>query len=300
MAIRVCGIGVEVRALAAILLLVCSACVEAAPKTKGVRIEATVNADNNVSRAPEEVDQFDDQFATLDLRKRFKFSPSPNTRLRITPQIAGARFANFDGLSNVYGGAEIDLLYRSSGSLSALTYRAFARAAYHDFESQLRDGSRYSVGGSAQKYIGDRAILKGEIAYNARDSRSEVFDLRDWSANLYFDYAISTRGAFYAGGEYRDGDVFSTAQPSIPVIAIADAIAVDDVFTDITRFAYRFEARSVYAVLGFNYAIGAKHGLDISVRGATAKAKEEFSNPLLDQDSEYDFVQLSIAYLYRF
>jgi hypothetical protein len=300
MAIRVCRIGVEFRALAAVFLLVFSACVVAAPKTKGVRIEATANTDNNVTRAPEEVDQFDDQFVTLDLRKRFEFSSSQRTRLRITPQIAAVNYATYDGLSNVYGGAEIDVLYRSSGSLDALTYRAFARAAVHDFESQLRDGYRYSLGGSAQKYIGDRMILIGEIAYNVRDSRSEVFDLRNASVSVYVDYAISTRGAFYVGGEYRDGDAVSTAPPSIPALAIADAIAIDDVFTDTTRFAYRFEARSVYAVLGFNYAIGARHGLDFSVRGATARAKEEFNNPFFDQDSDYDFVQFSIAYLYRF
>ena len=89
----------------------------------------------------------------------------------------------------------------------------------------------------------------------------------------------------------------STARPSLDLITIADAVVVDDVFTDTERLDYRIKADSIIATLGYNFAFGERHSLDFSWRWVQAKATEALGS---GGKPEYKVNQYSIAYLIRF
>jgi hypothetical protein len=283
-----------------VMCLVATAGVRAAPETAGVQIEAAFSNDSNVTRARNGDARLSDRVYGLDARKRFERNPSEHTDIVVTIQAGAERFENNDGLSNAYVGAQIDALYRASGALSAPTFRAFLRATEVNYRSQLRDGSRISSGVSVQKYFDDRFNITAELAYNARNGRDAAFDLRDTSLRGIFEYRSSPRVAVYAIGEYRDGDVVASAPPSLAYVDIAKAIALDDAFTDATRFVYRFAARSYAATLGLNWAFGPSHSLDFSARAVKSVAKEDLDASFQIQRSNYLDNQISFAYLFRF
>jgi hypothetical protein len=102
----------------------------------------------------------------------------------------------------------------------------------------------------------------------------------------------------YLGAEYRHGDVVSTARPSLALVNIAEAIVRDDVFTDTERLAYRLNADTVLATLGYNLAFGERHALDLSWRWVQTAIDQPGSAGA--DTIRYYVNQLSVAYLVRF
>ena len=200
------------------------------PDTKGVQIEVAYTHDSNIARVRKEDNRLSDNVLSVDLSKQFIRQPSDHTEVLAAIVGGGERFQDFDGLSNAFIGLQIDGLYRSSGALSVPTYRAFLHATQVNYRSDIRDGYRITTGLSVQKYYEDQLKLIAELAYNARHGRDEVFNTRDVSVRGIAEYQVSLRMAFYAIGEYRDGDVVSSAAPSLAYVDLADAIASDDAF----------------------------------------------------------------------
>ena len=79
---------------------------------------------------------------------------------------------------------------------------------------------------------------------------------------------------------------------------IAEAIVRDDVFTDTERLAYRLNADTVLATLGYNLAFGERHALDLSWRWVQTAIDQPGSAGA--DTIRYYVNQLSVAYLVRF
>jgi len=150
-----------------------------------------------------------------------------------------------------------------------------------------------------RKALTDKVHLFSALTRNARDGKSTVFDTKDYSARVNLDYSLSRSSTVYLGGEYRRGDVVSTARPALADIDIADAIVLDDVFTDTPRFSYRVKANTVLMTLGYNVALSEKHALDFSWRRvqSTPTRSPGFATP---DSIRYVVNQLSVFYLFRF
>lgn len=269
------------------------------------KLQASVVAtwDNNVNRAETsrdgQRDRKTDQFYSLNISKGFEFKVADHVRLLMKGIFNGEKFQNHTGLGRVSGGAQAELQYRYSGSFIAPTFGIFGRITGDEYESRLRDGFRYSGGVTYRQPITDRIALFGEAAYNGRDADSDVFDVHDTSVRLNLDYRIIADSNLYVSGEYRSGDVVSTASSTLAAIDVAEVLVQDDVFQNF--FDYRFEGETAVLTVGYNLPLGASDSLDISCRQTWAQS---FDRPQLDPPFnsrlQYNDTQVSASYSLRF
>jgi hypothetical protein len=287
--------------IAAVLLIgaLCAPSAVRAAEWFGIRAETGFTADDNVTRARSGSDKLSDQSFSVDLGKDLIVPVSEHTRLALLGFLGTERFLNHSGLSRVYFGAQGEYQYRTSGDFFAPTFSIFGRTSVDEYESNLRDGYRYSFGVNLRQSLTDKIHLFGALTQNTRDGKSTVFDTRDRSARLNLDYSISRNSTVYLGGEYRYGDVVSTARPALADVDIADAIVRDDVFTDTARFSYRVRANTILTTLGYNLAFDPKHSLDFSWRWVQSDPTRApgFATP---DKIRYTVNQLSVFYLFRF
>ena len=265
----------------------------------GIRIEAAFTADNNVTRARDSGDKLSDRSYSLNLSKSLNIPVSEHTRLSLLGFMGGEKFETYTGLSRYFAGIQGEFQYRPSGEFGAPTFGAFVRSSRDEYESNLRDGYRHSAGLNVHKAVTDRIDVFGAVARNIRDGKSTVFDTRDYSARLNLDYSLTRYGTVYLGGEYRRGDVVSTARPALAFVDIAEAIVRDDAFTDTERFAYRIQARTVLTTLGYNFAFGEGHALDFSWRWVRSTPTTEPGFATAGA-IRYYVNQFTLAYLIRF
>ena len=282
------------RWISAAVLLVASGAPPAilAADSYGIRVEAGFRHDDNVTRARSD-DRLSDRSYSIDLNKSFLLPVSEHTRLALTGFLGGEKFVSYTGLSHVYYGINGEFQYRTSGEFGAPTFGIFARASGDQYESSLRDGSRYSFGASVRKPVTDRIELFSALTRNVRHAKSSVFDNNDHAVRVNVDYALFRDSTLYFGGEYRRGDIVSTARPAFNKLdEIATAVVVDDVFTDTVRESYRVRATSVLGTVGFNLPFGERHALDISWRWVQ-------STTSLNATRYFDN-QVAVSYLGRF
>ncbi len=272
-----------------------------ADDSRDIRIEANFTADSNVTRARNAQDRLSDRSFGLTLSKGFEFpfAGTEHARLLVSGMLGSEQFKTYAGLSRTFAGVDAEVQYRPSAEFGAPTFAAFLRSSLDAYQSALRDGYRYSAGVSVRKSVTDRIDVFGALALNNRESRSPVFDTRDHSARLNLDYSLTRTGTLYLGGEVRRGDVVTTTPPSIVAGSIARAEVRDDAFTDIRRIAYRVEANTVLATLGYNLAFDEKQALDFSwrfVRSTPTSSPGSTGGATV----RYEVHQLSVSYLILF
>lgn len=281
-------------AAAVLLGALCAPSILLAAEPLDIRIEAGFTTDDNVTRA-RGADRLSDQSYSLNLSKSLDIPVSQHTRLLLLGFLGGEKFRAYTGLSRYFYGIQGEFQYRASGEFGSPIFGAFVRGSKDQYESDLRDGYRYSAGLTVRKPVTDRIHLFGNLAYNVRDGKSIVFDTKDWSARLNLDYALTRSGSVYLGGEYRRGDVVSTALPSPIAEAIAEADVRDDAFTGIVRQAYRLKARTALATIGYNLAFGEGQALDVSWRWVQSTPTSAQGNSIRYFDNQF-----TVAYLIRF
>jgi hypothetical protein len=145
----------------------------------------------------------------------------------------------------------------------------------------------------------DRIQFFGALTGNITDGKSTVFDTKYVSLRGNADWSLSRWDSVYLGAEYRSGDTVGTAAQQLKYAGISPNIQ-DDAFTDTTRIAYRFKARTWVATLGYNRAFGERHSLDFSWRRVQATPTGTVAAPATTSDLSYAVNQFSIAYLARF
>lgn len=189
--------------------------------------------------------------------------------------------------------------YRASGAFDATTFSLVGRALYEQYESRLRSGPRYFVGVNARRALTDRIEVFAELGANLRHGKSDVFNWRDYAAKVNVDYSLGRKGIVYVAGEYRRGDTVSSGLPSLVNVGLAEVFVPDDAFDGADLVAYRFDARSIFSTVGFNYPLGARDSIDVSWRRVQATPVKrpafDFSESLRYIDNQY-----SLVYLMRF
>jgi hypothetical protein len=286
-------------ATAALLGTLCGPAGVLAAQPFDFRAEAAYTYDDNVTRSEGVGNVLSDRFYTLSLNAGTSFRPTRNARVVAGVFLGGDGYDKYDGLSRYFGGIQGEIQYRTSGEFDAATFGLFLKGSRDEYNSEVRDGYRYTAGVRVLKPLSDRFDLFAAAAYNRRDGKSAVFDTDDYSARLNFDYRLTRWSTFYLGADYRKGDAVATARPSLALVTIAEAIVRDDAFTDTERIAYRFKAHAVITTLGYNVAFGERHSLDFSWRWAQVTADDEPGFGTTGRP-EYKVNQYSIAYLIRF
>lgn len=263
------------------------------------RLSSDVTYDDNVSRAPKD-DKFHDTFAALNLGASLPWQLWATSRLLLNANIGGEKFKTYSGLDRLYANIQGEFQYRKSGQFSEPIWGVFVRLGEDWYDSTLRDGFRNSAGLTFRKPVTDRIFFFSALAYNQRDGRSTVFDTEDVSVRANVDYSLSQGQTLYFGVEGRDGDFVSTARPKLAYFDIAEAVVLDDVFTDTPRFSYRFKGYTGIATIGYNFALGEHAALDLAYRIAHARPHDQPPSVVTTDSIDYVDQQATVSILIRF
>jgi uncharacterized protein YhjY with autotransporter beta-barrel domain len=264
----------------------------------GINLDAGVTYDDNVTRSSASATRLFDTVYSFNASKPFTISLTDNWRIGLNAFAGAEKFRTYSGLDRIFGGGEAALQYRESGEFGSPIYSLFANFAADEYNSDLRDGKRLSLGVSMRKAFTDRISMYAALSKNARYARSDVFNTRDYSARVNVDYSITPESTLYMTGEYRRGDIVSTGEHTLTNLNVARVFNHDDAFTRQGLYAYRADGRTVLLTLGYNLPLGTHDSLDFSVRRV-------FSETSLDSNTgagrlRYFANQFSIIYLTSF
>jgi outer membrane autotransporter protein len=266
-----------------------------------IQLEMGVLWDDNLNRARDDREKLGDRIYSLTASKRFIFPLTERTRATLTGFVSGDKAHTYSGYDRAGGGAQAEWQFRTSADFDAVTFGVNTRIVFEDYTSDIRSGKRYSLGVNARQSWTDRIDAFAAVTRNFRDARSIAFDGRDTAARFNLDYALGPRSSIYGGGEYRRGDLVTTAPVSLAYAALAKASVPDDVYGVTGLQAYRYDARTRIWSLGFNYALGARDSIDFSWRQAVSTPTTQITNPLYTSaGASYRANQFSLAYLLRF
>lgn len=265
--------------------------------TLSIRADAGVMMDDNVTRAKNSADKLSDQSFSVSANLPFTFMPDKHVRALFSGFLGGEKFAYYDGLSRVSAGVQGELQYRHSAAFFSPIFALSGRALTEQYQSKLRDSSRYSIGVSMRQPVTDRIQLFGALTHHQRNAYSKVFTIAEEAARLNLDYLLSPQGTIYMSGEYRVGDIVSTGQPTLELLNIADVFAPDDAFTDPQLTAYRFNGSTVLTTLGYNHGFSPNHALDFSWRRVESIPDQK---GVYATSSGYVVNQFSLVYLMNF
>jgi uncharacterized protein YhjY with autotransporter beta-barrel domain len=264
----------------------------------GVQIESGAVYDDNVTRAKAGVDRVGDHSYSINISKVLRQPLSENSRLMWTGTLGGEKFRRYNGLSRMSLGGEVEYQYRASADFSEPTFGVFGRLTGEAFESELRDGYRFSTGVTLRQPLTDRINLFAALSHNRRHASSDVFSTVDNSVRGNVDYALSDKGILYLGAEYRRGDIVSTGRASLEAVTVADVFAQDDAYAGGQMFSYRFRGSTSLLTMGYNLAVGPRDSIDFSWRHirSTPGLRPSF----VTSPRSYRANQLSVVYLMRF
>ena len=264
-----------------------------------IQVDVGILYDDNVSRAWRGPDVLRDSSISLGAQTARFFPVDTHSRVMLGGSVGVEKFDRYDGLDRVFGAVRAEIQYRPSAEFFAPTWALFGRVLGEHYDSNLRRGWRYSVGAYVMQPVTDRIQLLATVAHNERDAKSAVFDGRENSAQIGLDYALAEKHTLYASGDYRRGDTVSDGRASLASIDLAKWFAPDNAFPGKNLFAYRLEAKTTIATVGYNYALSEGHALDISWRRSVAKSVE---TPTFRGASRarYEVNQYSLSYLLRF
>ena len=271
-----------------------------ADKSLGLGIEASITADDNVTRGYGDGNVLSDLFLGVQFSKSLLYPLSTHTRATLLGFAGLNGYFEYNGLSHYYAGVQGEFQYRPSGSFYAPTLALAVRTAIEEYQSEVRDSYRSSVWISVRKPITSKLQLFSALTYNWRDGKSVVFDTSDIALRVNADFAASRRNTIYLGLEYRAGDIVSTGRPSLAYVDIASAIVLDDAFKDSTRYAYKIDGSTWLLNLGYNFAINERQALDASWRMVNATPADDSGTSYAAARIHYTVNQFSLAYMVRF
>lgn len=269
------------------VMLVFAANLSWAADAIGVGVEFSYISDNNVSRGID-ADALSDNILAVSANYSWRLPVSERTRLVVQPSLGVESYLDYDGLSNVFAGLSLQYQWRPGSGFRSPTLAALAKVVADEYDSDLRDGVRYSFGVSARALLTDRIGMYGELTRDAREADHPAFDTETTGIALNLDYSAMPNSTVYLGLGYRKGDVVSSIRRVPPYYG---GIVADDAFPGTGLWVNRADGDTQLYTLGFNYMINERHALDISGR---------FISASIDYGVDYDSRQFTLSYLGRF
>lgn len=178
--------------------------------------------------------------------------------------------SRYDGLSNVKLSGLLRLQYRPRAEFSAPAYSLWSSASYAEFDSELRDAAELRAGVSVDKALSTTLSLRLALSATEREAEASVFEGSSQSASLQADWQLDHDWLIYGGYQFRRGDVVSTSPANSVLLRINAARAPDDVFAG--EIAYRFDADTQVASLGFNRGLSSSLALDAQLQYISSEA----------------------------
>ena len=239
--------------------------------------EVSVADDDNIRRAQDDEDIREDVSLTLKLKARGGTSLGRTSMLAYGGSLAYEKFDVFDDLNNFTFDTHIKYRFAGSAKFAAPVYTLGAKLGGIDSESEMRDSTTFALDFNFNKRITTAMRLTSGIGFNARESKSEVFDTRESRIFINLDLNLSRSVLIYTTYSFITGDIVSSATPSLEFINAADAIEPDDAFggSAFNQFAYKLDADTNAIALGYNHILTRSISMDLSYQFVDSQAAGE-------------------------
>lgn len=249
--------------------------------------------DDNISRAQFDSDIEEDQFYTVSAHAAYTLGFGMSSSLSFAGIVTNEEFLDFDGLSNTRVQGNIKFVFQPGNGFTATRWSVFLNATNIDAETDIRDSVLTEFGFTATKRFTTRITATFGVTASERKADGGVFDLERTRYFGNIDWRLGSRWAMYLTYNSIDGDVVSTARPTVAIISWADAIEADNAFGGLAnnKFAYRLDADTAIIRLGVNIALNHSSSIDVSYDDLGTQA----AGPI-----EYDVGSFTLGYLYHF
>ena len=194
----------------------------------GLMVDAGFASDNNVTRSKVSADKLQDSFYNVNVSKAWVRPLTARSRSIFVGTLGGEQFQTYSGLNHLSASLDGEYQYRESSDFYTPTYGIFARLVLDDFESDVRDGTKTSIGVSIRNTLTDRISTFTALSYSERTGRSAVFSGTEGSLRINLDYALRANQTLYFGAEHRLGDVVSSGRANLESVTIAKVYVVDN------------------------------------------------------------------------
>ncbi len=226
--------------------------------------DIAIGTDDNISAAADTRPRATEQFLQAGLGLTFSEPIAPGMTLRLLGRADGRLHARYEGLNEIAGSAEGQLVLRSGNGFYSPTLGASAGIGVSEFNSALRDLQESRLRLFARQTLTTRLMLRGSVFALWREADSKVFDAEIHGAETALDWQASPQLTLTLGYQYRDGEVVSSSVPGALARANAIALVADDVFAEQT--ALSFEAQTHIGTVTANYALTSQLALDVQLR----------------------------------
>ena len=262
-----------------------------------IQVEAGFRHDDNINRSAEEHDEQSEQVFNAIVSTIRLYQLSDYSRFRVRSSLGLEDAQEHQGLDNISLGVRGEWQYRGSGHYSAPTYGVFGRVGYQEYDSDLRTGARYSAGINLKKPFNDRLILFSALEQRVREGDDEVFETDHTSFRALLNMSTGGNGTVRFGGEFREGDIVSSAAGSGNLSEIATAQVEDDAYFNEDFTAYRFDGESTIWTLGYNHSLGPYDSVDFAIQSVVSEATDSDAD---SSETDYESQRISMFYLMSF
>lgn len=237
--------------------------------------------DSNVSNTQSDGEPRDSGFASGGVNAGVQFPLGMNTRLLLRGSTRVEAYEGNSKLDNAKLTGLLRVSHRPGSGFYAPTLSLSASASAWEFRSRIRDSNEYRLGIQLVEPVTTVIDARFGIEAAWRDSDSRVFDLRHQTASLDLDWRVAPRLTVYGGYQFRRGDTVSSSPLPVmksnhayQVVRAADVIEPDDAYGGLEagEFAYRLEADTQVASVGFNQAVSRTWSVDLQVQSIHADA----------------------------
>jgi opacity protein-like surface antigen len=243
-------------------------------------LETGFHFDDNLPRAELSSDRKSDGALLLAGRGGKSFHPAEAGILSFSASLRSRAFARFDDLSSLALGGRASYRHKLGLGASAPWFSLAVGGAWEGFWGDVRDAAIFDASGEAGIRLWERWDLRAGLRHERRfGMHSEVFDQTGTTVSAQVGYDLNEWILLFLGGEFRRGDVVSSALPNPRVLEAASARIPDTAFGP-GVVAYRLDARTYTAIVGTNLAVTDRCSLDVSYERQETRANEgiQYSN----------------------
>lgn len=277
------------------LLLTTTQHLAIADTEQSIRLDASLNYDDNLNFSPTEANAIESAFATINAGYRYNQRLNNISFIDYNLQTKYESYQDTNGLDNAEVSAGISYHFKPYAGFAKATYILKADIRVADYATDIRDRTAYEASAAMSFWVTNRFSLNTGLATRMRDSDSRVFDTTDYRLFINADLILNQNSTLYSTLNLLTGDLVSTVPLNneaelLDTIRQASEIEFDPTFGD-NMVAYTVDADIVALTLGYNYILGRKQSLDLSARYAQGKA---------DYGINYNALFINISYLVSF
>ena len=236
--------------------------------------DVSLRYESNLSRANQQRDIEEDMVTALSAGAGYLKNLNEKSQLLISAYLAHERFAEFKDLNNIEANATLVYTIQPQAGYTQPWFTVKGKVSRWQFnKSAIRDSTLLAVGVGAGKRLNDKVIAQLDYDYEHRISERKVFDTDVHNLKAQLVYSHTPAVSLFGNYNLQYGEVVSTATPNASIIAAANRVAPDDVFTPglgpgcmNRRCAYQLDALGHFFEAGMEWNLNQTFTFDTSGR----------------------------------